>query len=311
MAITRRELMARLVAGAGVASAQDRTANSPKVRLTPAISIHSEQFPKIGYDELGGILRTLGFDGCVISVGATGHVTPAHADLDLMRFIEATTGSGVDVPALATTFTSPSNPTVQLAFAVGNEMGIPVFRPGEWKYGEAPDLEKRTAEVQREVLGFASLGNQAQMAIALHNGAGDAFGASLWDIQAMIRGVNPRVIGYDFDIGYATAHGGVAGADAALRMVLPRLKMTTARDCFWSKAPEGGWKLTECPLGEGMVDWPRFFAALARAHFTGPILLAVDYGTTDELAPMRKDLEFLTKQRAAAYGRGRGGGDAC
>jgi len=295
--------MAGLTAPVGMASAQDRTADSPKIRLTPAISVHSEQFPKIGYDELGGILHTLGFDGCVISVGPTGHVTAAHADLDLMRFVEATTGSGVDVPALATTFTSPANPTVQLAFAVGNEMGIPIFRPGEWRYGDAADLEKRTAEVQREVLGFASLGNQTKMAIALHNGAGDAFGASLWDIQMTIRGVNQRVIGYDFDIGYATAHGGVAGADAALRMALPRLKMATARDCFWSKT-DGGWKLTQCPLGEGMVDWRRFFAALARARFTGPILLAVEYGVTDELEPIRKDLGFLKQQRAAVYGSG-------
>jgi len=304
MAITRRELMAGLAAGAGMAAAQDRTARGPSARLSPAVCLHSEQFPKIGYDELGGILRTLGFDGCVISVGPTGHVTPEHADLDLMRFVEATTGVGLDVPALATTFTSPSHPTVRLAFAVGGEMGIPIFRPGEWKYGKAPDMDKRTADIQREVMGFASLANQTQMAIALHNGAGDAFGASVMDIQMTIRAVNQRLIGYDFDIGYATAHGGVEGADVTLRMALPRLKMATARDCYWSKTPVGGWKLTECPLGEGMVDWPRFFSTLARVRFTGPILLAVDYGSTDELAPIRKDLEFLKRQRAAAYGPG-------
>lgn len=317
MAITRRKLMAglaagvgvasaqdRTAAGAGVAAAQDRTAAGPKARLSPLLCAHSEQFPKIGYDELGGILRPIGFEGCVISIGPTGHVTPEHADLDLMRFIEATTGAGVDVPALATTFTSPSDPAVRLAFAVGNEMGIPIFRPGEWKYGNAPDVEQRVAAVQREVMGFASLGGQAQMAIALHNGTGDAFGASVWDIQMTIRGLNQRLIGYDFDIGYATAHGGTEGADVVLRMALPRLKMATARDCFWAKAPEGGWKLTQCPLGQGMVDWPRFFATLARIRFTGPILLAVDYGVADELAPIRKDLEFLKKQRAEAYGTG-------
>jgi sugar phosphate isomerase/epimerase len=304
MAITRRELMAGLAAGTGIASAQDRTAHGPKARLSPAICVHSEQFPKIGYDELGGILRTLGFDGCEISVGPTGHVTPEHADLDLMRFVEATTGVGLDVPALATTFTSASHPAVRLAFSVGGLMGIPIFRPGEWKYGNAPDMEQRTAQVQREVMGFASVGNQAHMAIALHNGAGDAFGASVWDIQMTIRGLDQRLIGYDFDIGYATAHGGAEGADAALRMALPRLKMTTVRDCFWSRALAGGWKLTECPLGEGMVDWPRFCGTLARVRFTGPILLAVDYGPTDELAPIRNDLEFLKKNLAVAYGPG-------
>jgi sugar phosphate isomerase/epimerase len=77
--------------------------------------------------------------------------------------------------------------------------------------------------------------------------------------------------------------------------------MVTARDCYFSK--EGGaWKLAECPLGEGMVDWPQFFATLARAGFTGPISLQVGYGPNDSLPAVRKDLAFLKKQRAAAYG---------
>jgi L-ribulose-5-phosphate 3-epimerase len=304
MSITRRQWIAGLAAGAGIASAQERGGRGPGVRLSPPICAHSEQFPKIGYDELGGILHTIGFEGCVISVTPGGHVTPEHADLDLMRFIEATTGAGVDVPALATTFTNPMHPTVRLIFAVGGQMGIPIFRPGEWRYGNAADVEARTAEVQRDVMGFASFASQTQMTVALHNGAGDAFGASIWDIQMMARGVNQRYLGYDFDIGYATAHGGREGADVALRMALPRLKMATARDCIWSKTADGAWKVTECPLGEGMVDWPRFFATLARAHFTGPILLAVNYGTPGELEPVRKDLVFLKKQRSAVYGPG-------
>ncbi|HUK15261.1 MAG TPA: TIM barrel protein [Bryobacteraceae bacterium] len=300
MAITRRELMAGLAAGAGVASAQDRTANGPKARLSPVVCAHSEQFPKIAYDELGQFLRTLGFDGCMIWFGPTGHVTPEHADLDLMRFVEAVTGNGLDVPALATTFTSPSNSTVRLAFAVGGEMGIPVFRPGEWKYGEG-DMEQRIAAVQRDIMGFASLGSQTKMAIALHNGADDAFGASVWDIQMIVRGVDQRLLGYDFDIGYATAHGGRETAAASLRMVLPRLKAVTVRDCYWNKTPEG-WKLTQCPLGEGMVDWPSFFTALARIRFTGPILLAVEYSQEGDVAPVRKDLAFVKKNLAAVYG---------
>lgn len=302
MTFTRRHLIAGLAAGVGVAPAQDRGGRGPGVRLSPALAVHSEQFPKVGYDELGGILHTIGFEGCVISVGPTGHVTPEHADLDLMRFIEATTGAGVDVPALATTFTNAMHPTVRLIFGVGGQMGIPIFLPGEWRYGNAAEIEPRTAEVQRDVMGFASLASQTQMTVALHNGTGDAFGASVWDIQMMVRGVNQRYLGYDFDIGYATAQGGREGADVALRMALPRLKMATARDCIWSKAADGAWKVTECPLGEGMVDWPRFFATLAHAHFTGPILLAVNYAAPGELEPVRKDLAFLKKLRAAVYG---------
>jgi sugar phosphate isomerase/epimerase len=282
------------------ALAQDRAARGPKARLSPAVCLHSEQLRQVGYDELGGVLQTLGFDGCVISVEPGGHVTPEHADLDLMRAIEAITGVGLDVPAIATSFTAPMTGAVRLAFAVGREMGVPLFRPGTWKYGVAVNPDARLLEIQRDLLGLASLAGQTGMSVALHNGAGDAFGASLWDIQNAIRGLDARLAGYDFDIGYATAAGGVEGAATALRLTLPRLKMVTARDCYWAK--EGGvWQLRQCPLGQGMVAWPAFFGALAKARFTGPVLLFIEYKPEDDLAALRADLAFLRKQLAAAY----------
>ena len=64
----------------------------------------------------------------------------------------------------------------------------------------------------------------------------------------------------------------------------------------------GSWKLKQCPLGEGMVDWARFFGALANVRFAGPVMLSVEYQPADELTAIRQDLEFLKKHRAAAYG---------
>ena len=76
--------------------------------------------------------------------------------------------------------------------------------------------------------------------------------------------------------------------------------MVTARDFVWKK--EGGaWKPAPCPLGEGMVDWPKLFAALARVRFTGPISLPLDYHPDDEIAAIGRDLQFVRKQIAAAY----------
>jgi sugar phosphate isomerase/epimerase len=87
----------------------------------------------------------------------------------------------------------------------------------------------------------------------------------------------------------------------ALRLALPRLKMVTAADFYWAKAEGGGWKMTPCPLGEGMVDWPRFCAILARANFQGPISIHLDYHPASDVAALQRDLEFLKKQIAAAY----------
>ena len=279
---------------------QFRRQNGPKPRSTPPVCLFSDQIMKVGYDELGGILKMLGFEGCDLAVQPGGHITPEHADLDFMRAIEAMNGSGVDVYRISTTFTSPADQTLRLAMEWGGEMGIPFFRPGHWKY-TAGEIEARMVEVQRDILGLANIARATGIAVGIHNATADYVGGALWDTNMIIRGMEPRLVGYDFDTGYAAAQGGPTGFTTLLRMALPRLKMVTARDCAWSK--EGGtWKLVECPLGEGMVDWKEFFATLARAKFTGPISLQIGYPVKDELAAIRKDLAFLKGHVAAAYG---------
>jgi sugar phosphate isomerase/epimerase len=305
MGLTRRQILSGLAA-ASIAAAQDsqpgqfRRQNGPKPRSTPPICLFSDQIAKVGYDDLGGILKMLGFDGCDLSVQPGGHIPPEHADLDFMRAVEAMNGSGVDVYMISTTFTSPQDQTLRLAMQWGGEMGVPFFRPGHWKY-TAGDVEARMVEAQRDIVGLAAIARATGISVGIHNATPDFVGGAMWDTNMIIRGMEARLVGYDFDTGYAVAQGGAAGFNTLLHMAQPRLKMVTARDCYWNK--EGSeWKLVECPLGEGMVDWPQFFAALVKVRFTGPISLQLGYPVKDELPAIRKDLAFLKKQVAAAYG---------
>lgn len=310
MGMTRRALLAGIAAGMSPALAQQaagqppagfRREQGPKPRTTPAICLYTDQLPmQIGYDEMGGLIKTLGFDGADLVVQPGGHVAPEHADLDFMRAIEAMTGSGIDVFMVSTPYTSPADPTVRLAMQWGGEMGVPFFRPGHWKYGAA-EIEQSLAEAQRDIAGFAAIARAVGIAVGIHNATPDCVGASIFDTNMIIRGMDPRQVGYDFDPGYAAAQGGPAGFATVLKLALPRLKMVTARDCYFTK--EGGaWRLAECPLGEGMVDWLQFLTTLARARFAGPISLQVGYARQDVLPAIRKDLAFLKKQLAAAYG---------
>lgn len=286
-----------LAAGAARAGAQEHTANGPRPRVSPALCVHIGQFPGIGYDELGGVIHGLGFDGCVLSVQEGGHITPEHAELDLMRSVEAMTGRGVDVYAIGTPVTSPAERILQLIFGVGHLMGVPIFLPGQWTLPAEGSLDARLAEIQRQLAVLASFAGRAGMTLAVHNGPGGEFGGAIWDAGLILRGIDARYAGYDFDAGYAARMGAPAAA-LALRMALPRLKMVTVRDCYWSKE-SGSWALTECPLGEGMVDWRAVFRTLGTVHYAGPILLRVAYRPAEVLAALRRDLAFLKKQITA------------
>jgi L-ribulose-5-phosphate 3-epimerase len=301
MGLTRRQLLAAAAAGAGRAAAQYK-AGGAKPRTKPPVCLYSKLLARVEYDELGKVLRDLGFDGCDLSVEPGGHVLPEQAQADLVRAVEAVTGVGLDVPVFTTSITSPGDPNIRLILGIGNFMGVPLFRPGIWKYNGTSEVEVRLAQVQGEIVGLAVLARAAAMAMGLRNVAGDNVGSAVWDTNLIIRGVDPQWVGYDFDPGSAAAAEGVDGWWLALRLALPRLKMVTLTDFTLTRDTGGAWKATPCPLGEGMVDWPRFFTALARVKFTGPLSLEVGYRPAKELEAIGRDLEFVRKQIAAAYG---------
>ncbi len=286
---------------ASPALAQLRGRNGPKPRSTPAVCLYSQVLIKVPYDELGPVLRSLGVDGCDLSVQHGGHVEPEQSAVDLMRAVEAVTGVGLDVPVMTTTYTTVADPTIRNVAAIAGEMGVPLFRAGQWKY-TAADPEMRLGEVQRDLAGLAALARAVGMAVAVQNVAGENVGAAIWDINMVVRGMDPATVGYDFDIGYALAEGGMGAWSVALRLARPRLKMVTLRDFTWTKDAGGAWKMSPCPLGEGMVDFPRFFQMLAQARFVGPISLQLDYAPKDELGSLRRDVDFVRKQVKAAYG---------
>jgi sugar phosphate isomerase/epimerase len=318
MAISRRQLLAGMAATAARTQQQTppaaspsqppmpdgprvpRPRTAPKPRTSPAVCLYSQHLIKVEYEAVGMVLRDLGFDGCDLAVVPGSHVPPEQANSDLMRAIEAVSGVGLDVPIISTAVVSANDPYGRQILGIAGFMGIGLFRPGYWKYGAAADLDVRLAEVQRDMLGLASVARAYNVAMAFPNGNGDSVGAALWDVNTTLRGIDPRWVGYDFDPGFAAEMNGPNGGGTALRLALPRVKAVTVRDFTWSK-DGAAWKATPCPLGDGVVDWRSFFAALARVRFVGPVTIQVAYPSTDELNAFRQDLGFVRKQIAAAY----------
>ncbi len=268
---------------------------------TPSICLFSKALSTLHYSEIGGVIRDLGFDGCDLTVRPGGHVEPALSAADLYRAVEAIRGEGVEIPMITTAFVSASDPTIGnvLALCGRDRMKVPYFKLGYWNYRPADSIDARIAEVRREVSGLALLARAYGMVAGFHNHSGNYVGEAVWDARAVIDGLDANWIGYYFDPCHATAEGGEAGWNVAMRMALPRIKMVALKDFYWEKA-NGKWTMHMCPMGQGMVKWTAVFAMLAAARFAGPLSLHIEYEPADTNA-ISRDLAFVKKQVAAAY----------
>ena len=291
MAVTRREFVAAALA----ASQAPRAATA-----RPALCLFSKHLPKLNYAELGAQVKKMGFDGVDLTVRPQGHVLPERAAEDMPRGIETLRSHNLSVPMITTALTSATHPTAIPILSTAGRLKVPFFKLGYWNY-RGKDIEKTVADVRRDVAGLVELGKEYGVAAGFHNHSGDNVGSPIWDTRAILAGLDPQWSGYYFDPCHATAEGGLGGWEIALRMAAPRTKMVAIKDFYWARE-KAKWKMQMCPLGEGMVQWPKVFSMLAAARFSGPISLHLEYDAADEIAAIARDLDFLKKQVAAAYG---------
>ncbi|MGE5568021.1 MAG: sugar phosphate isomerase/epimerase family protein [Rhodospirillales bacterium] len=289
MTVTRREFITTAAASAALA-----------VQAKPALCIFSKHLANLNYEELGKTARQLGFDGVDLTVRTNAHVLPERAAQDMPRAVEAIRSHGLSVPMITTELVDASHPTARPILATAARLKVPYFKPGYYYY-RGRDVEAVLEETRRKLVGLAALAQEYGIQAGVHNHSGDYVGEAVWDIRELIRGLDPKWIGYYLDPCHATIEGGLAGWQVSLSLVMPRLKMVALKDFYWAKKG-GRWIVQWCPMGEGMVNWPKVFGALASARYAGPLSLHVEYQAADELAAMARDVAFIRKQLAAAYG---------
>jgi sugar phosphate isomerase/epimerase len=266
----------------------------------PPLCIFSKHLQQFGYGELAKVTKDFGFDGIDLTVRPKGHVLPENVERDLPVALKAIRSRGLAVPMITTGLVTHEDPAAEPTLRTAGHLKVPFFKIGYSRYRDAHVLDK-LAEVKKGTAGLAALGKKHKIAAGFHNHSGDYVGVAVWDTREMIRDLDPQWIGYYFDPCHATAEGGKAGWHLALDIALPRLKMIALKDFYWKKDEKGVWQMTMCPLGEGMVNWDRFFATIAKAKFTGPLSLHVEYHTDNEMKAIAADLAFMRKMVAKHY----------
>jgi sugar phosphate isomerase/epimerase len=302
----RQSLLTAAAAALPPAAAEAAVAPARARRPGP-LCLFSKPLPHMGYAELARSVRQAGFEGIDLTVRPGGHVVPERVTVDLPRAAEAIRSEGLAMPFITTDLHEASDPGADATLATAGKLGIHLFKPGYYQY-RYRNVQAELQEAGRKFRSLAALGARHGVAIGYHNHEG-MIGAPVWDMASVILPMDPRWSGFYFDVRHATVEGGSAGWRVAAHLVQPRLKMIGMKDFYWEKTSRG-WKIIDCPLGQGMVHWPEYFRILAQAGYSGPVSLFLEYdipGRTiaeqqdNTLAAAKRDLGFLRHGLDTAY----------
>lgn len=301
---TRRQVFAAAAGAAAASAAENR-----KPAAKPTLCLFSKHLPHLGYNEMARTLKRMGFPGVDLTTRPKGHVLPENAARDLPRARDALAAEGVSIPMITTGLLSRNDPAARPTLYAAARLGIPFFKLGYYKFKDLSRLDGYLAQVKTDVEGLAAIARHAGIVGGFHNHSGAYVGSALWDHWWVLRDADPAAVGFYYDPCHATIEGGKSGWEIGFYRVLPKLKMVACKDFFWEKTG-GKWQARMCPLGQGMVDYPKFFRMLAAGGFSGPISLHVEYrieAPTEarrierEMAAIERDFQYLKSQYDAVF----------
>ena len=252
------------------------------------------------YDATAELMAKAGFDGIEWTVRPNGHVLPERAKEDLPKAVAAARKQGLKSTMLVTAVTDGDDSASEVLLKTAADNGFKLFRPGYFFY----DLKKETFQQSMDRIrrGFASLAKLAERtglfcAYQNHSSWGpNLFGGLVWDIHEMIRDLDPKVVGVEYDPMHAFYETGLSWSHG-LDLVADRIGAVCLKDFHFvlSKKDAKNHAKFMCPAGKGVVPWQevkqRLEANKVKVPFT--VHFERDLAKDDLLKDVKADLDFF------------------
>ncbi len=291
-----------LLAGAGLLLGGPVAAVAAPAKLK--VAVFSKHLLFVKGDDLARTAADLGFDAVDLAVRKGGHVEPDRVKQELPGLVAAIRKRGLEVPMLTTDIADTTSPFAEDILATMADLGIRYYRWGGFTYKGNTPITAQLDALRPAVAKLAALNARYKACAMYHTHSGvNLVGASFWDLQRLLDGMDPNAVAVNFDIGHATVEGGLGGWINNFRATSDHLRGIAVKDFVWGKDAKGKWQPDWKPLGEGMVRFPEFFRMVAAAGFNGPLQMHFEYemgSNTEALALMKKDLATLRGYLAQA-----------
>lgn len=269
------------------------------------ISLFSKHLQFLDYNEMAATAAEIGFDGLDLTVRPNGHVLPERVAEDLPKAVAAMKKYGINPGMMTTNVWEVNNAENKAVLETSSTLGFTHYRTGWLKYPEERTITESQALYGQQAAELEVLNKDLRLIGCYQNHAGNHVGAPIWDLPPILEATNKEHIGAQYDIRHAVVEGGNCW-ELGLRQIKPFIKSIVIKDFKWGKV-DGKWKPINTPLGEGMVDFERYFTLLKKYKINVPVSLHLEYelggaehGATEitidkkeVFEQMKKDLTFL------------------
>ena len=106
-------------------------------------------------------------------------------------------------------------------------------------------------------------------------GSGIYFGAPIWDLAEALKSIGSTWLGSQYDIYHATIEG-ASTWPVGMKLISSWIRSIDIKDFAWMKK-DGKWISETVPLGEGMVNFKKYFGLIKQYGINVPVSLHYEY----------------------------------
>lgn len=271
------------------------------------VCIFSKQLQWLNYQDLAKAVAEMGYDGIDLTVSANGHVLPERVETDLPKAVEGAEKAGIKIMMISTDIRDADEPLTKRILKTAAAQKIHYYRTSGLNYQKNIDIPENLETIKKKFSGLAALNKDYGLYSSYLNHSGEGFGSSIWDLWLTIKDLDPRYIGSQYDIKHSTIAGAYSWP-VCFKLIHQYVQTMVIRDFKWEKN-KGSWEIKPVPIGEGMVDFKKYFGLVKQYQIAGPVCIMCDYdlggaenGATSLTIPgknvldaMRKDLDAVKK----------------
>ena len=217
----------------------------------------------------------MGYDGLDLTVRSKGHVLPENVEKDLPKAVAAMRKAGLKAEMITTKIRSIEEPATEKILKTASSLGIKTYRLGWLKYKDNQPIEEQIEAFKPQLKELEQMNEYYKIRGDYQNHSGTGLGGAVWDIWLLIKDLNPDWIGCQFDVRHAMVEG-FKSWEVGLKLLKNHIKSLDLKDFIFHQEDEK-WKVKNVPIGEGMVDFEKYFGLLKKLNITAPMSVHAEY----------------------------------